>query len=213
MKNRIRPKTKRRFQKRIRDVIKGLSRKVLVYKQPVRSECPNCYFDKMTGRSSGKCRWTPVQAAKKQDAWNNPADAGNIEYPDTVCSSQTVYRYKYFLKGRCPVCLGKGFLEVRRRRWVDALVTWDPSQRGTGNQMIYTPAGTEGSTIAQLKSDPSYYDLFKNSSSIIIDGIECRMSRPPILRGLGNQAILIIIAFTTEKPKIDTAEIIKDYST
>jgi hypothetical protein len=214
MKNRIRPKTKRRFQKRIRDVIKGLSRKVLVYKQPVRSECPNCYFDKLTGRSSGKCRWTPAQAAQKDAEWqtNNPYP-GNPTEPAEHCSTQKPFRYKYFVKGRCPVCLGKGYLETKRRRWVDALVTWDPSQRGAGNTMIYTPAGTEGSTIVQLKTDPAYYDLFKNSESIIIDGVECKMSRPPILRGLGNQAILIITAFTTEKPKIDTEEIIKDYST
>lgn len=213
MKNRIRPKTKRRYRDRIRDVIKGLSRKVLVYKQPIRQECPNCYYDKMTGRSSGKCRWTPAQAVSKQAEWelNNP----NPTRPDgspASCSTETIYRYKYFIKGRCPVCLGKGYLETKRKRWVDALVTWDPSQRGTGNQMVYTPAGTEGSTIVQLKTDPKYYDLFKNSNRIIVDGIECKMSRPPILRGLGNQSVLIITAFTTEKPKLDAEEIIKDYS-
>ncbi len=215
MKNRIRPKTKRRFQERIRDVIKGLSRKVLVYKQPIRTECPNCYFDKLTGKSSGKCRWTAVTAVVEQDIWaaaNLPTEGSSGTAPSD-CSVQTTYRYKYFVKGRCPVCLGRGYLETQRRRWVDALVTWDPSARGTGNEMIYTPAGTEGSTIIQLKTDPAYYDLFKNSNKIIIDGIECRMSRPPVLRGLGNQAILIITAFTTEKPSLDTAEIIKDYST
>jgi hypothetical protein len=212
MKNRIRPKTKRRFQKRIRDVIKGFSRKVLIYKQPIRSECPNCYYDKMTGRSSGKCRWTAAQAYDKQIEWES-SQSGQTAVSSSVeqCTTNPI-RYKYFVKGRCPVCLGKGYLEVRRKRWVDAVVTWDPSQRGTGNQMIYTPAGTEGSTIVQLKTDPQYYDLFKNSNRIIIDGVECKMSRPPILRGLGNQSVLIITAFTTEKPQIDTEEIIKDYS-
>lgn len=212
MKNRIRPKTKQRFRDRIRDVIRGLSRKVLIYKQPIKSECPNCYYDKMTGRSSGKCRWTAAQAQQKQAEWAlaNPA-TGNPTNPAVGCDAPTV-RYKYFVKGRCPVCKGKGYLETRRKRWVDALVTWDPSQRGAGNEMIYTPAGTEGSTIVQLKTDPKYYDLFKNAERIIIDGVECKMSRPPILRGLGNQSILIITAFTTEKPKLDSEEIIKDYS-
>jgi len=42
--------------------------------------------------------------------------------------------------------------------------------------------------------------------------VECKLSRPPILRGLGNQSVLIITAFTTEKPKIDSSEIIKEYS-
>jgi hypothetical protein len=215
MKNRIRPKTKQRYRDRIRDVIKGLSRKVLVYKQPIKQECPNCYYDKLTGRSSGKCRWTPAQAVLKQQEWaaNNLPTGGSPGVAPSNCSIIPVYRYKYFVKGRCPVCLGKGYLETQRKRWIDAVVTWDPSQRGTGNQMIYTPAGTEGSTIVQLKTDPFYYDLFKNSDRIIIDGVECKMSRPPILRGLGQQSVLIITAFTTEKPKIDTEEIIKDYST
>jgi hypothetical protein len=46
----------------------------------------------------------------------------------------------------------------------------------------------------------------------MVDGIECKMSRPPILRGLGTQAVLIITAFTTDKPKIDSGEIIKEYT-
>ena len=63
-----------------------------------------------------------------------------------------------------------------------------------------------------LKTDPKNYDLFKNSRKIEIDGVECKISKPPILRGLGVQAVLIITAFTTEKPKIDSNEIIKDYT-
>jgi hypothetical protein len=168
----------------------------------------------MTGRSTGKCRWTAAQAVQKQMEWEaaNPY-TGNPGEPSASCIGVSQeYRYKYFVKGRCPVCLGKGYLETKRKRWIDAVVAWDPSQRGSGNQMVYTPAGTEGSTIVQLKTDPKYYDLFKNSESLLIDGVECKMSRPPILRGLGNQAILVITAFTTEKPKIDTEEIIKDYS-
>ena len=62
MRNRIGPKTKRKFRKAIRDVIKGLSRKVLVYKQPIKNECTNCFYDKMTASSTGKCKWTTVTA-------------------------------------------------------------------------------------------------------------------------------------------------------
>jgi len=187
---RIGRKTKRRYRDTIRDVIKKLSRKVQVYKQPVKSECPNCYYDKMTASSTGKCKWTAAEAL----AQNDPT------------------RFKYFQFGRCPICNGKGYLETQRKVWVDCLVVWDPAQRGTGNQMIYTPAGTEGSTVVQLKSHPKNFDTFKNCSKIVIDGVECKLSRPPMLRGLGNQSILLISAFTTEKPKIDTDEIIKDYT-
>ena len=196
--SRIRELTKARFRDRIRSVIKGLSRKVLVYKQPLKSECPNCFYDKMTGTSTGKCQWTPVQAAQKQQEWE--------------ASGFATLRYKYFLKGRCPVCKGQGYVETVRKAWTDCLVIWNPSERGTGNEMTYTPAGTEGSTIVMLKTHPKYFDLFKNADRVVVDGIECKISRPPILRGLGNQSVLIITAFTTEKPKIDTTEIIKDYT-
>ena len=198
VRSRIRPKTKARFRDRIRGVIKGLSRKVLVYQQPSKSECPNCFWDKLTATSTGKCKWTPAEALQKQQEWES--------------SGFSTVRYKYFLKGRCPVCKGRGYVETLRKSWTDCLVTWDPSARGFGNQMTYTPAGAEGSTIVQLKTDPKYIDLFKNADKVLVDGVECKISRPPLLRGLGNQSVLIITAFTTEKPKIDTDEIIKDYT-
>lgn len=198
VRGRIHPKTKDKFRKSIRDVIKGLSRKVAVYQQPIKNECPNCYYDKMTDSSTGKCKWTPVQAQQRQLEWEG---SGNISI-----------RYKYFLKGRCPICKGKGCTETLRRTIVDCLVTWDPDQTSFSNDITYTPAGSEGSTVVSLKTDPKNYDLFKNCSKIIIDGVECKLSRPPILRGLGNQSVLIITAFTTEKPKIDSSEIIKEYT-
>jgi hypothetical protein len=198
VRGRIRPKTKNRYKRRIRDVVKGLSRKVAVYKQPVKSECPNCYYEKLTDKSTGVCKWTIAEALANQADWIANGGIGT--------------RYKYFLKGRCPVCRGAGFLETARRGWADCLVTWDPDARGFGNEMTYTPAGTEGSTIVQLKTDPKYYDLFKNCKRIVVDGIDCKLSKPPVLRGLGNQALLIITAFTTDKPQLDSGEIIKDYS-
>ena len=197
VRGRIHPKTKDRFRKSIRDVIKGLSRKIQVYKQPIKQECPNCYFDKMTAKSTGKCKWTLEEAEQKQ-----------AEY---VALHPGVIRYKWFRIGRCPICKGAGYLEIKRKVWLDALVIWNPENR-YGNELTYTPAGTEGSTIVQLKTDPKYYELFKNCSRIYIDGVECKLSKPPVLRGLGNQSVLIISAFTTDKPKLDSGEIIKEYT-
>ncbi len=203
-KNRIGPKTRSRFKESIRDVIKGLSRKVLIYRQPLKRECPNCYFDKMTNRSSGKCKWTLVDLGKgnsaeeKQEEWEN---AGN-----------STTNYKYFKLGRCPICKGQGYLETQRKTYADCGVTWNPYERGFANEMMYTPAGTEGSTLVRLKTHPKYYDTFKNCVKIIVDGVECKLSRPPIMRGLGTQALLIIHAFTTEKPAVDSGEIVKDYT-
>jgi len=191
---RISKRVKEKHKKAIRNVIKGLSRKVEVYKQPKKFECPNCYYDKFTETSTGKCKWTPVGAIAEQENYSGEG-----------------IRYKYFKFGRCPICRGQGFLTTQRKVWTDCVVTWDPGARGSRNSITFTAAGTEGSTLVQLKTDPKYYDLFKNSSRLVVDGVECKISKPPILRGLGTQAVLIITAFTTEKPSIDSGEIIKDY--
>lgn len=185
---RIGKKTKDRYKRQVQSLINGLSRKVVVYLFSKKLECPNCYFDKYTNRSTGKCKWTIVEANDKGDP----------------------LKYKYFLRGRCPICAGKGYLETQRKKYIPCLVTWDPQNR-YGNTMSYTPAGSEGSTLVRLKTDPKYFDTFKNCNRLVIDDIECKIARPPLLRGLGNQSVLIIMAFTTEKPKVDTDEIIKAY--
>jgi hypothetical protein len=198
MKHRINKKTKSKYKNSIRDVVvNGLGRPVLVYKQPVKSECKNCYYDKLTDKSTNRCSWTLTEAIAKQ-----------LEY---TTAGGTDLKYKYFVRGRCPVCKGNGYLETYRRTWVTCKVTWDPSGGGR-NTTTYTAAGSEGSTIIELKTHPKYYDLFKNSTMIVIDGVECKLSKAPILRGLGNQALMIITAFTTEKPKLDSGEILKDYA-
>lgn len=197
VRGRISPKTKDRFRKSIRDVINGFSRKILIYKQSIKQDCPNCYYDKMTGRSTGKCKWTIEEAEQKQAEWI-------LQNPGTI-------RYKYFRVGRCPICLGEGYIEIKRRAWADCLVIWNPENR-YGNELTYTAAGSEGSTLVQLKTDPKHMDVFKNCESIIVDGVKCKLSRPPMLRGLGNQSVLIISAFTTEKPKLDSGEVIKEYT-
>lgn len=194
-KRRVSLRVKEKHKKAIRNVIKGLSRKVEVYKQPRKLECPNCYYDKFTESSTGKSKWTVGEALTKQGDYESGGGEG--------------LRYKWFKYGRCPVCRGQGYLTIKRRVWADCIVTWDP-QAGR-NSVTYTPAGTEGSTIVQLKTDSKNYDLFKNSDRIVVDGVECKLSKPPILRGLGAQSVLIITAFTTEKPSIDSGEIIKDY--
>lgn len=185
---RIHKKTKDRYKRNIQSLIKGLSRKVTVYRQPAKYECDNCYFDKMTQNSTGKCKWTAVEAQGK-----------------------TVTKYKYFKFGRCPICHGQGYLEVQRKRCISCLITWNPGGRWGNTNFISSPAGTEGSLIVQLKTDPKYFNMFKNCSKIVVDGFECQLSQPPILRGLGNESLLIIMAFTTQKSKIDSNEIMKEY--
>ena len=81
-KTRISKRVKEKHKNTIRNVIKGLSRKVEVYKQPKKQECPNCYYDKFTESSTGKCKWTAVEALVKQGEYEDGGGEG--------------LRYKYF---------------------------------------------------------------------------------------------------------------------
>lgn len=193
---RISKKTKERYKRRIKDIIKGLSRKVAVYRNSIDSDCPNCFFDKATNSSTNECKWTPLEAVTKQ-----------AEYE--LSSGTSVLRYKYFKFGRCPICKGKGFLSIVRRKFVDCLVTWNPKNRG--NEIIYTPASPEGSTVIQLKTDTTHLKLFSNCNKVVVDGFDCKMSAPPILRGLGNESLLIIMLHSNEGLQAEKEPSLKNY--
>lgn len=195
-KGRISPKTKNRFKHAIKDLIKGLSRKVKVHKQPLKNECYNCFYDKLTNSSTGKCKWTALEATTKQQ-----------EYETDTSNTDT--RYKFFKFGRCPVCKGKGYIETQRSVWIECLVTWNPKDRD--NEAIYTPAGPSGSTSIQLKTDPKHFKLFNNCSTVVIDGVDCKMSEPPILRGLGNESLLIIMLHSNEGLQAEKEPSLKNY--
>lgn len=197
MRDRIRPATKHKFKKAIRDVVKSLSKPVLVYKQPKKEECPNCFWDQMTGKSTGKCKWTAFQARTKQLSYEASGGTGTM--------------YKYFKYGRCPVCLGAGYLSEDRKEWVKCLVIWEPERGGFNNKYTYIPAGIEDSVVVILKTDPKYESVFKNCLKIVVDDIECILSKPPVKRGLGNDALLIVTAYTNSTVTIERDEIRKTY--
>ena len=195
-KNRISTKTKSRYKNSMRNVVKGLSRRICVHKEPVKNACPNCYYDKLTSKSTGKCKWTVAEAAQLQ--------------ADYAITNPGVTRYKYFSVGRCPICRGKGQLEIPRRRFVDCLIIWNPKGGGE-NEDVFTAAGLEGRTIIELKTHPKHYNLFLTCVKIVVDGVECNLYKPPIVRGLGNQSILIVTAVTSNKPKKNSGEAVRDF--
>lgn len=171
-----------------------MGRDVVVYKQAVRNQCVNCYYDSLTNTSTGKCKWTAVEAMENQAAW---VSAGN-----------TTTKYKYFVKGRCPICSGLGYIEILRKTTVKCIINWAPSD----NDLLQTVAGITGATPVLLKTSPVYMDLFKNCDHVNIDGIDCILSTPPMLRGLGNESMLFVLAFTSKsvlEPK--STELIKEY--
>ena len=106
----------------MRDVVNGL------YLESNRFNCNSCYFDKLTSKSTGKCKWTVTEADQLQT--------------DYALTNPGVTRYKYFSVGRCPVCRGKGLLETPRMKIIDCLVIWNPKGASGDNEDVYTAAGT-----------------------------------------------------------------------
>ena len=193
-KNLISEKSKDRYKQKMDQFIASTGRYVSVYKTPIKSECGNCYFDSLTNKSTGKCKWTSEEASTKQRAW------------ELLGNSTT--KYKFFIKGRCPICSGTGYIELMRRKNIKCIVNWDPSL----DEFLQTQAGNRGSNIALLKTNPAYLDLFNNSTKIVIDNIECVLATPPLLRGAGNDSVLFVYVFTNKHiDEVPSSDKIKKY--
>jgi hypothetical protein len=111
----------------------------------------------------------------------------------------------YFTVGRCPVCSGRGVRVVSRKRCIEGMVIWNPQGNAT-NSLTFSQAGMEGATSVEIKTDICYLDLIKESKYVVVDGIQCKLSNPPIIRGVGGKSVLIATFFTTRKPKLDSGE-------
>lgn len=192
---RIYDKTKDRFKQAMRDIARDLGRQVKVYTLIKRSECPNCFYDKATDSSTGKCKWaTPLEARAKQQEYE-------------LATGSTDLRYKFFKVGRCPVCKNIGYLATYKRHWIQCLVNWDVDD----SSAIYTQAGKDSTSFVELKTDPKYLNLFLNCVRLEVDGITCKIEYPPTMRGLGNQTLLLIRAMTDTKLSKTSNEKFKDY--
>lgn len=113
----------------------------------------------------------------------------------------------YFTVGRCPICRGDGVITTSRKRCINGLVIWNPTDAPM-NTLNFNEAGRTGATRVQIKTDPCHLELIRDCKKVVLDGIECHLSDPPILRGLGNQAILVANFFTEDKPKLRSGEFI-----
>jgi hypothetical protein len=167
-------KAKKRWKQSMTRLIDGLGRRIVIYLPDRRSECPNCYYDKVHDKSSGVCKVDP--------------------------SSPT-----YFTYGRCPVCNGKGVLTTSRRKCIQGIVIWNPQGNATNN-LTFSAAGMEGATSVEVKTDVCYLDIIKTSKYVTIDGLKCKLSNPPIIRGIGGKSVLIVSFITMDKPRKGSGE-------
>jgi len=111
----------------------------------------------------------------------------------------------YFTIGRCPVCRGKGVLTTVRKKCIYGIVIWNPQGNATNN-LTFSEGGFAGETIVEIKTDECYLDLLKVANYIIVDGVKCKLSNPPIVRGLGGKNVLIGHFITMDKSKQGSGE-------
>ncbi len=156
-------------------------------------------------------------------AWDNVRDALGREIvvylPDTRRECPNCYYDKvhdkssgipkvlpespnYFTVGRCPVCKGKGVLVSVRKKCIHGIVVWNPQSNNLG----FSEAGFDGETLVEIKVDECYLDLLKEAKYVLVDGVKCKLSNPPIVRGLGGKNVLIGYFVTMDKPKQGSGE-------
>jgi len=170
-------KAKKHWKQSMSRLIDGLGRSIVVYLPDRRSECSNCYYDKVHDKSSGISKVGPLSPT-------------------------------YFTVGRCPVCTGRGVIVSSRKRCIEGIVIWNPQGNNT-NTLTFNEAGMEGMTSVEVKTDVCYLDLIKESKYVIIDGIKCKLSNPPIIRGVGGQSVLVVIFVATDKPRNNSGEYVR----
>ena len=161
---------KRVYKDLIKQVIKDLGEPILVYGSPDTADCPQCLYDRVTGKSKNI----------SDDTFTTPVTIfGNIITPQP------------FTRGRCPVCKGEGKLFDYSPKTVRAIVKW----RIEDSEMERMVVGDEGSNLARVKARSSFYDTIRDCEYATIDGVKCVLVKPPVLRGLGQQDELVIAYF------------------
>jgi hypothetical protein len=186
--------TKNKYTHIIRDIVSDLGRPVEVFKKPTKHECFNCFFDKLTNSSTNNCKWTLSEALQMQSDYEFSGGIGT--------------KYKYFSTGRCPICKGKGYLETQTRVRIKCKIIWDPEFDGALN---VDSSGVSGSTNVELKTDPKYRQILTDCAYMMVDGAKCVLAKPPVLRGIGEKSILVILAFTTDNISLPKDDDKKDY--
>jgi len=158
---------KRVYKDLIKQVIKDLGEPILIYGTPEVADCPDCLFDRVTGKSK------------------NIFDSSFVA-PTTIFD--VVINPQSFTNGRCPVCKGEGRLFDYTPKTVRAIVKW----RIEDSEMERMVAGDEGSNLVRIKAKKSFYETIRDCEYAMIDGVKCVLVKPPVIRGLGQQDELVI---------------------
>jgi len=162
----------KKFGRIVKNIIKELSKAIEIITINEHSECPNCFIDSVTGKSTGVCK--------------NPPG-----HPD------------YFKYGRCSICKGEGIIETEDKDCINASVVWRGANTSTSdeNDLVFNDYGLEGRSVARLKTDICHLNLFKSCDYVVVEGVECTLYNPPVVRGLGGKHILVVYVCSVNKFK------------
>jgi hypothetical protein len=178
----VTPSIRKKYKDLIKEVVNDLHKPILVYLEPEKEDCPNCIYDALNRRSSGK--------------FDSTFTAPTTIFGETI-SPQS------FTRGRCPVCLGVGYLEQEVKRNVKALVKWNPD---ASSDLEVLPVGREGSAVVRIKVLRADFDLIMDAIYFLVDGVRCELVRPPTIRGLGIQEELVVAYLQEVEPGKDVSK-------
>jgi len=160
----IPPGLKKEIRTRFLDLVSELKKPIVVFGQPYKEDCPNCLHDH-NGESINQ--------------FDSSFAAPVVIFGSTVSPIS-------FTRGRCPVCHGRGRLESPNISNIYGLVLWNPpSVDPSKGSMVATPAGLEGKNVVRIKVEKCYYDVIRDCTKIVLDGVDCVLAIPPVLRGTG----------------------------
>jgi hypothetical protein len=160
----------RKFGHILKEVVKELSKCITIITISEQSECPNCYIDTVTGKSTGVCKHGPeLDNYFKFGRCPVCKGEGTIEYENKVYVNASVL-------------------------WKGA-----GSSSSSQNDLVFNDYGMQGIGIAKLKTDICHLNLFKSCDYVIVDGVKCTVYNPPVIRGLGGKHILIVYVHGADK--------------
>lgn len=164
----------RKFGYILKEVIKELSKCITVITISEQQECPNCYIDTVTGKSTGVCKHGPEH--------DNYFKFGRCP----VCKGEGVIEYENEVYTNVLVT------------WKGA-----GSSSSSQNDLVFNDYGMQGMCIAKLKTDICHLNLFKSCDYVIVDGVKCTVYNPPVIRGLGGKHVLIVYVHGDDKLEDD----------
>lgn len=161
------------------EAIKEAGQPICLYLTPNKQDCPNCI--------------------------SNPDGSSLNRYDSSFVAPTEIFGETIspipFTRGRCRVCRGKGYLEQEVIKRLIAIVRWNPSGAGdSSGDLDYTPAGIEGFNNVLVKAHKCYYDNLRDCEKAVIDGVDCSLLVPPVLRGKGTTDVVAIAFFTSIGP-------------